>query len=71
MYRAKITHCAPIIENIYGKNYPYYLKDAHDLWIEVKSEKEASTIDLIEIHQGLTFQYVELLQNISEDGKRD
>ena len=71
MYRAKITHCAPIIENIYGENYPYYLKDAHDLWIEVKSEEEASTIDLIERHQALTFQYVEQLQNIIEDGKRD
>lgn len=71
MYRAKITHCAPIIENILGANYPYYLKDAHDLWIEVKSEEEASTIDLIERHQALTFQYVEQLQNIIEDGKRD
>lgn len=71
MYRAKITHCAPIIENIYGANYPYYLKDVHDLWIEVKSEEEASTIDLIERHQVLTFQYVEQLQKLIEDRDHD
>lgn len=71
MYRAKITHCAPIIENIYGKKHHYYMKDAKDLWIKVNSEDEASTIDLIERHQALTFLYVELLQKIIEDGKRD
>ncbi len=71
MYRVKITHCAPIIENILGANYPYYLKDDHDLWIEVKSEEEASTIDLIERHQALTFQYVEQLQNIIEERNHD
>lgn len=64
MYRAKITHCAPIIENIYGANYPYYCKDAHDLWIEVKSEEEASIIDNIELHQTRTFQDVQELENL-------
>ena len=47
------------------------MKDAKDLWIKVNSEDEASTIDLIERHQALTFLYVELLQKIIEDGKRD
>lgn len=70
-YRVKITHCAPIIDNILGANYPYYCKDDKDLLIEVNSEEEASTIDLIEKHQVLTFQYVEQLQKLIEDRDHD
>lgn len=61
MYRVKITHCAPIIENIYGANYPYYCKDKKDLYIEVRTGKEEYFIDLIEQLQATTFKVVELL----------
>lgn len=61
MYRVKITHCAPIIENIYGANYPYYCKDNKDLYIEVRTGKEEYLIDLIEQQQAATFKVVELL----------
>lgn len=64
MYRVKITHCAPIIENILGANYPYYLKDDHDLWIEVDSDEEASIIENIELLQTKTFQEVQVLENL-------
>lgn len=71
MYRAKITHCAPIIENILGANYPYYLKDDHDLWIEVKSVEEASIIEFIEHYQARTFQYVQKLEDLYNGTNHD
>lgn len=66
MYREKITHCSPIIENIYGKDYPFICKDSKDLWIEIKTEEEATLIQAIEYHQSLTFDYVKRLQEWTE-----
>lgn len=71
MYRVKITHCAPIIENIYGSQYPYYLRDVHDLWIEVKTMKEQTLIDFIEEFQEKTFLYVQKLQKAIEERSHD
>lgn len=64
MHRTKITHCAAIIANLYGTNYPYICKDKNDTYIEVKTEEEAATIEAIEYEQSKTFEYVELLKNI-------
>lgn len=63
MYRAKITHSAAIIANIYGADYPYYVKDAHDTYIEVKTEIEASTIGLIDAHSEIIYLYVKYLED--------
>lgn len=64
MYRAKITHCAAIIANLYGTNYPYYVKDKHDTYIEVDTEQEAEHIEMINHYQSRTFQIVETLQEL-------
>lgn len=63
MYRAKITHCAAIIANLYGTDYPYYVKDVHDTYIEVKTEAEAATIGLIDSHTAIIYQLVKYLED--------
>lgn len=63
MYRTKITHCAAIIANIYGADYPYICKDKYDTYIEVKTEEEASTIGLIDAHSAIIYQYVKYLED--------
>ena len=60
-YRAKITHCASIIANIYGSQYPYITKDDHDVWIEVTTEEQASIIAMIEHYQSKTYEAVKYL----------
>lgn len=61
MYKQKITHCAPIIDNIYGKDYPYISKEGKDIWIEVETEYEAVSICSIETNQKWTFELVQQL----------
>lgn len=63
MYRAKITHCAAIIANIYGADYPYILIDKHDTYIDVNTELEASTIGLIDSHSMIIYQLVKYLED--------
>lgn len=62
--KVKITHCAPIIENIYGSCYPSITKDGHDVWIEVKTPDEVLLIDIIEYHQEWTYKYVQQLTKL-------
>lgn len=62
--KVKITHCAPIIANIYGSCYPSITKDGHDVWIEVKTLDEALLIDAIEHHQVWTYNNVQKLTNL-------
>lgn len=71
MHRAEITHCAPIIENIYGSQYPYYCRDAERLFIEVKTSREWCAIEDIEYHQKKTFSYVQELQKAIEERDHD
>ncbi len=66
MYRAKITHCAAIIANIYGSDYPYIAKDFYDTWIEVKSQEEVDLINDIEHEQECTFIEVKNLEKIAK-----
>ena len=62
MYRARITYCASIIANLYGEKYPYIVKDSQDTWIEVKSEDQAATIDLIDRHSRILYNLVKNLE---------
>lgn len=65
MYRAKITHCASIIANIYGSSYPYIIKDARDIYIEVRTTQEVILIEDIEMYQRATFERVKNLELIA------
>lgn len=59
--KVKITHCAPIIANIYGRRYSFFTREGRDVWIEVKTPDEVRLIDIIEYHQEWTYKYVQQL----------
>lgn len=64
--KVKITHCAPIIENIYGSWIPTITKEGRDVWIEVETPLEAQIIEAIEWLQTRTYIHVQRLTQIVE-----
>lgn len=47
VYRAKITKIQSWVENMYSLNAYTYVKDAKDVYIEVKDEDEAELLESI------------------------
>lgn len=67
-YRAKCTHCASPIMNIYPRRNNYYVTDANDLYIEVSTEEEANLIEQLNGHQESSFRiYNELVKITSNN----
>lgn len=61
-YRAKITHCAAIIANLYGTDYKHIEKLGNDIWIVVNTFTEAQLITNIEMHQEYTYDNAQQLE---------
>lgn len=51
VYRAKITEIQSWVENHYNFNYYTIVRDAKDVYIEVKNENEAELLELINSEQ--------------------
>lgn len=50
-YRAKITSCAHLIDNLYDFENAYICKDERDTYVDVKTEEEADLIEQLNRHQ--------------------
>lgn len=46
-YRAKCTKCDKLINSVYPTNANNYLRDAHELYVEVRTMKEAHLVETI------------------------
>lgn len=62
MYRAKITHCAAIIANLYGTDYKHIEKIGKESYLHTNSNVEYSLISAIEYYQERTYALVKELE---------